>query len=78
MFTFPFGILGQLWYLVVSIPEPCYLSYFENSSVIRYIRASVYGDLVHNLKDSLENSELARKPAFPDQFKNIRHYKSLE
>ena len=27
--TFPFGILGQVWYLIVSIPDPCCLSYFE-------------------------------------------------
>ena len=26
-FTFPCGILGQVWYLVVSIPEFCHLSY---------------------------------------------------
>ena len=29
MFTFPFGILGQVWYLFVSIPDPWGLSYFE-------------------------------------------------
>ena len=34
--TFPFGILGQVWYLIVSIPEPCYLSYF-NLLLRRYI-----------------------------------------
>ena len=28
--TFPFGILGQVWYLIVSIPDPCCLSYFVN------------------------------------------------
>ena len=27
--TFQFGILGQVWYLIVSIPDPCCLSYFE-------------------------------------------------
>ena len=27
-FTFPFGILGQVWYLIVLIPYPCCLSYF--------------------------------------------------
>ena len=27
-FTFPFGILGQEWYLIVSNPDPCCLSYF--------------------------------------------------
>ena len=26
--TFPSGILGQVWYLIVSIPEFCHLSYF--------------------------------------------------
>ena len=26
--TFPFSILGQVWYLIVSIPDPCCLSYF--------------------------------------------------
>ena len=26
--SFPFGILGQMWYLIVSIPDPCCLSYF--------------------------------------------------
>ena len=25
--TFPFGILGQVWYLIVSIPDLCPLSY---------------------------------------------------
>ena len=24
---FPFGILGEVWYLIVSIPDPCCLSY---------------------------------------------------
>ena len=27
--TFPFGILGQVWYLIVSIPDLCPLSYFH-------------------------------------------------
>ena len=26
--TFPIGILGQVWYLIVLMPEPCCLSYF--------------------------------------------------
>ena len=28
-FTFPFGILGQVWYLIVSIPDLSALTYFE-------------------------------------------------
>ena len=27
--TFPSGILGQVWYLIVSIPDLCHLSYFD-------------------------------------------------
>ena len=27
--TFPFGILGQFWYLIGSIPDLCHISYFE-------------------------------------------------
>ena len=26
--TFQFGILGQVWYLIVSVPDLCRLSYF--------------------------------------------------
>ena len=28
--TFPFGILGQVWNLIVSIHDLCRLSYFQN------------------------------------------------
>ena len=28
-----FGILGQVWFLIVSIPDPCCLSYPCNSNV---------------------------------------------
>ena len=27
--TFPFGILGQVWHLIVSFPDLCLLSYLE-------------------------------------------------
>ena len=26
--TFPYGVLGQLWYLIISISDLCLLSYF--------------------------------------------------
>ena len=32
--SFPFGILGQVWYLIVSIPDPYCLSYFEVSAKV--------------------------------------------
>ena len=28
--TFPCGILGQVWYLIVSFPDLCRISYFLN------------------------------------------------
>ena len=34
--TFPCGILGQVWYLVVSIPDRSRLSYFESRSFLSY------------------------------------------
>ena len=27
---FPIGILGEVWYLIVSIPDICTLTYFGN------------------------------------------------
>ena len=34
--TFPCGFLGQAWYLIVSFPDLCHLSYFEtNGSMIK-------------------------------------------
>ena len=43
--TFPFGILGQVWYLIVSIPDLCPLSYFSdltfNTQPIKYICADL-------------------------------------
>ena len=32
--TFPCGILGQVWYLIVSIPDRCHLSYFKKLSTL--------------------------------------------
>ena len=29
--TFPCGSLGQVWYLIVSIPDLCHLSYFQSA-----------------------------------------------
>ena len=31
---FPIGILGQVWYLIVSIPDLCNLTYFYNCTII--------------------------------------------
>ena len=37
--TFPFGILGQVWYLIVSIPDLSPLSYFQTVRIVLHILA---------------------------------------
>ena len=37
--TFPFGILGQVWYLIVSIPDLCPLSNFHTVRIVLHISA---------------------------------------
>ena len=40
--TFPFGILGQVWYLIVSIPDLCPLSYFHSVFIVLHIAAVLF------------------------------------
>ena len=51
--TFPFGILGPVWYLIVSIPDPCCL--FFTLSVNKVLLYITLGKLcyVRNMKDIL-------------------------
>ena len=44
---FPIGILGQVWYLIVSIADLCTLSYFDRQ--IRKYRVT----MTHNFSDGL-------------------------
>ena len=37
--TFPFGILGQVWYLIVSIPDLWSISYFHTVCIVLHILA---------------------------------------
>ena len=34
--TSPCGILGQVWYLIVSIPDLCRISYYESPMGVAY------------------------------------------
>ena len=40
--TFPFGILGQVWYLIVLIPDLCPLSYFHTVHIVLHILAVLF------------------------------------
>ena len=50
--TFPCGILGQVWYLIVSIPDLCHLSYYDTS----YFQHAVdwHGNLIFREQDSTD------------------------
>ena len=36
--TFPYGVLGQMWYLIVSIPDICLLPYFDCNVYQMYVQ----------------------------------------
>ena len=40
--TFPFGILGQVWYLIASITDLCPLSYFHTVRIVLHISAVLF------------------------------------
>ena len=40
--TFPYGILGQVWYLIVYFPDFCLLPYFLFNGIIRFTSPSHY------------------------------------
>ena len=42
---FPIGILGQVWYLIVSIPDLCTLTYFHNY-IGMYICVGIRADFI--------------------------------
>ena len=37
----PYGVLGQVWYLIVSIPDLCLLSYFQRIGRMRHTKTGV-------------------------------------
>ena len=47
--TFPFGILCQVWYLIVSIPDLCPLSYFHTEWIVLHISAALAQWLGHRM-----------------------------
>ena len=47
---FPIGILGQVWYLIVSIPDLCTLTYFQIVCTICLLEICVSVTLRHLLR----------------------------
>ena len=36
--TFLYGVLGQVWYLMVSIPDICLILYFDSKVKVKYLK----------------------------------------
>ena len=47
---FPIGILGQVLYMVVSIPDLCALTYFDVSLSTKRTNKTFYFEEIRNLK----------------------------
>ena len=41
--TFPCGFLGQVWYLIVSIPDLCHLFYYKSKVKVKYTKILYFG-----------------------------------
>ena len=64
--------LGQVWYLIVSIPDLCTLTYFKSLLRQGLSEPEFYGDLVYKLKKIVGSNN------FSAQFiKIISHYKKI-
>ena len=57
--TFPCGIQGQVWYLIVSIPVVCLLPYFDRQ-LWSFNNILLFGErfLCHNILDIRLNREI--------------------
>ena len=67
---FPIGILGQLWYLLVSIIEFCTLTYFKQLNMGHDARKPVFGSLrttkiVSEYDQEIPQSQTADNPVAP-------------
>ena len=50
VYHFPFGILGQVWYLIVSIPDLCNLTYLVSVQDAPYVKFIMIIPLKHDLR----------------------------
>ena len=65
MFFVPFGILGLVWYFIVSIPYPCCLSYFAGPTY------HIVGNLMSRLKYVRQKRS---HPCLTDWTQSLKHF----
>ena len=58
--TFPCGILGQVWYLIVSIPDLCHPYYFKTAKNI-FLRTKTDDDRISFVKMRTKYNHIKRK-----------------
>ena len=56
--TFPCGILGQVWYSIVMIPDPCHLSDFYCFPTNYYVVGTQKNRLNETVLSSIQNNRL--------------------
>ena len=62
--TFPYGVPGQVWYLVVSIPDLCILYFYFTLFFVRFSFGSVYTNSKANVTSYLLTLETTLHVAF--------------
>ena len=67
--TFPYGFLGQVWYLIVSIPDICLLPCFNSKSIKTLV------ELSHGIQSQRLTSEGALSPN-DDSFRSLSEVSS--
>ena len=72
VYLFPIGILGQVWYLIVSIADLCTLTYFKSLLRQGLSEPDFYGDLVYKLKKIVGSNNFSAQ-----LIKIISHYKKI-
>ena len=60
--TFPCGILGQVWYLVVSLPDLCRLSYFYTNESVFLSKGHKSFQIPVSVSEFWEGGELVFRP----------------
>ena len=65
-FTFPCGILGQVWYLIVSIPDLCHLSYYDHPIIANQDHPKVVSLLCFFMLVVLVSFSLLVSPMYQD------------
>ena len=51
--TFPYGILCQVWYLIVLIPDLCHLSYFKRKMLKKEKNRTYIFEFIMQVKENL-------------------------